>query len=238
MLLARKASYLIALSLLFHAGQASASLVHDYELNNSLADALGGPSLVNNGATLGANGLTFGANQGPSLSNALSNTGVYSIQIGVSIDSIIGDRNNGYVKLIDFNDRTSDLGFYNRSGHLNFYNFTEGPLTPITAGTEFDALLTRDAAGNVSGYFNGNLQFTFLDSSGAAIFSAANDIIHFLRDDSVTGFQESTSGFLDYIRIYDSAITPGSTVPEPSSMALLGLGGLGLAVAAYRRRKA
>lgn len=31
---------------------------------------------------------------------------------------------------------------------------------------------------------------------------------------------------------------PGSSVPEPSSIALFGLGGIGLAVAAYRRRKA
>jgi hypothetical protein len=87
------------------------SPLHDYELNNSLADSLGGPSLVNNGATLGATGLTFAANQGPSLSSWLggsATSGNYSIEMYFSLDTTISFR-----KLIDYSNRVSDFGLYN-----------------------------------------------------------------------------------------------------------------------------
>ena len=42
-------------------------LIHDYELNGSFADALGGPSLTPNGGTLNATNYTFGPNQGLTL---------------------------------------------------------------------------------------------------------------------------------------------------------------------------
>ena len=43
----------------------AATLTHLYQLNNTLTDSLGGSSLMSNGGT-------FGANQGPSLSNAVN----------------------------------------------------------------------------------------------------------------------------------------------------------------------
>lgn len=43
---------------------------------------------------------------------------------------------------------------------------------------------------------------------------------------------------LAYINYLNSNTPPSTAVPEPSSLALLGLGGLGLAFSAYRRRRA
>src|SRR4051812_2009214 len=57
------------------------TLTHQYRLDGSYADDLGGPSLVPNGGTLGATRYTFGADQGLSLSNALTNNADYSIEL-------------------------------------------------------------------------------------------------------------------------------------------------------------
>ena len=65
-------------------GNAQSALTHDYQLNGSLADTLGGPSLVSAGGVLSANGYSFGANQGLSLSNALGDNGNYSIEMQFS----------------------------------------------------------------------------------------------------------------------------------------------------------
>ena len=78
--------FLLAL-LLGGVGHAKAALIHDYELNNSYADILGGPSLVPNGGTLEASGYTLAANQGLSLSNAIDPNN-YSIQMGVSLSEL------------------------------------------------------------------------------------------------------------------------------------------------------
>ncbi len=54
------------------AGAAAPNLIHTYDLNGSLADALGGPALVANGGTLNATNYSFGPNQGLTLTGALA----------------------------------------------------------------------------------------------------------------------------------------------------------------------
>ena len=51
----------LALCAAFDAG---ATMIHDYELNGSLADTLGGAALGARGGTLDASGYRFGFNQG------------------------------------------------------------------------------------------------------------------------------------------------------------------------------
>ena len=201
---------------------------HIYELNNSLADSLGGPSLVNNGATLGATGLTFGANQGPSLSNAIDPAN-YSIEAYFQITSV-----GGYRKLIDFKDHSSDNGLYNLNTGLNFYNVATGSAGTISANTMTHLVLTRDGGTQlVTGYINGISQLSFTDSGTIGTFSAANNIIQFFQDDTVTGGGESSSGFVDFVRIYDAPLTAtdvadryaavSSVVPEASPLLLMGI---------------
>lgn len=202
------------------------SVTHIYDLTaaSGLNDQLGGPALVNNGAVLSASGLTFAANQGPSLSNGVNST-IYSIEMRFSLDTV-----SGYRKLIDFKDRSSDNGLYNRNSNLNFYPVATGLTAGFTPGGLVDVILTRDSAGLVNGYLNGALELSFSDNLNLATFTGSNNIVQFLRDDFVTGQNESSSGVLKRIRTYDNALTagqvrdlfgggvpPGLAVPEPST---------------------
>ena len=95
-------------------------LTHLYGLNNSLTDSFGGSSLVANGGTLAAGGgYSFAVNQGPSLSNAIS-ANDYSILLDFSLAA--SSASDGYKKIVDFKNLTSDNGAYTSLGKLNVYN--------------------------------------------------------------------------------------------------------------------
>lgn len=214
------------------AAPASAALVADFQLNNSLADALGGPAIVNNGGSLGATGITFSNNQGPTLAG-FSNTAVYSIETEFYFD-ILG----GYEKIMDFQARASDTGLYALGDTLNFYPVTTSG-SVFAAGVPVRFVLTRDAAGLVTGYIGNSAAISFVDSGNLAVIDSE---LNFFRDDFATGGGESAPGFVNYIRIYDTALTAAQVaalggVPEPASWAML-IAGFGLVGAAMRRRNA
>jgi hypothetical protein len=204
----------------------AASLTHSYNLNGSYADSLGGPSLVAEGGTLGADLYTFGANQGLSLSNALTGTeGDYSIELYFEFDST-----GGYRKIIDFKNTSSDTGLYNNSTTMHFYNVAAGPAGAFANNAFAHVVLTRDGvSGTTTGYVNGVQQLSFTDGGSLAVFTSPNNIIRFLRDDGATG-SEASAGSVDFIRIYDGALSAadvaalsptdlpaGTAVPTPAA---------------------
>jgi len=139
--------------------RAEAIVTHIYELNGSFADSLGGPSLVPNGGVLGATGYTFGFGQGPSVSNAINPT-TYSIEMLFSIN-----QTDGFRKLIDFKNLTSDNGLYNLDTALNFFPVTTGPSGSFTAGATAHLVVTRDGSTNqFIGYVNGVQRISFTDT--------------------------------------------------------------------------
>ncbi len=219
---------------------ADASPIHQYRFDGSYTDDFGGPAITPAGGTLGGGRYTFGANQGLSLSNALPSGSVYSVEMMFEFDNL-----SSWRKILDFKNRTSDNGLYNYFQSLTFY--LSGNIgasgTDLQPNVDARVVLTRDAAGNVVGYVNGVQQFSFLDTTGAATFTAVNNIMWFFQDDfAFSG--EASSGSVDYIRIYGRALTPNEVanltnpvIPEPASVVLVG--GLivaGGAVVARRRK--
>ena len=216
----------IAAATLLTASAASAALIGDFQLNNSLANGVGGGvTLSNNGATLGVSGLTFGANQGPTISG-LGILSVYTLETQFSFDSV-----SGYRKIADFYNLTSDTGFYVLSQSLNFYATAFINPQNINAGDLITVKLTRDASNDVSGYLNNVQQFTFNDSGNLAVIQ---NNLNLFRDDFPTGQREASSGFVNYITL-DGTVDAGA-VPEPSAWALMILG-FGSAGAMIRRRR-
>jgi len=219
------------------AALAQAQTASHVYLMNDASDLLGGPALTTLGGdfTTQAGRYSFGANQGLSLENAV-NASVYTIDFVFNFDLV-----SGYRRLIDFKALTSDTGLYNYSSQLKFYNEATGPDSVFAIATDARVTLTRDAAGLLTGYVNGVLQFQFNDTAGLSQFSAANQIAYFFRDDNaVSG--EASAGSIDYLRIYDTALTASqvanlaSPVPEPAT-GVLALAGIGL-FALLRRRRA
>lgn len=228
---------LLPLLALCTAGLAQAATPTHLYLMDDTSDALGGSTLTTLGGdfTSKTGHYSFGPNQGFWLADTV-NADVYTLDFAFSLDTV-----SGYRRLVDFKALTSDTGLYNLNTRLNFYNAITGADAVFAAGQDGRVTLTRDAAGLVTGYFNGVQQFQFNDASGLARFSSANRAAYFFRDDNaVSG--EASGGTIDYLRVYGVALTSAevagltSPVPEPST-GLLAAAGIGLFALLRRRQR-
>jgi hypothetical protein len=226
-------AYISAMIMLAGVASIAVADTFTYELNGSYAESNGGPSLVPYGGTFGSTGYAFGVNEGLSLSG----TGIfdaYSIDIRFYFDDVNASL-DGYQRILDFKNRTSDSGLYSVSGQLVLFA-TSGSGDPsaesfahdFTNGTMADLLVTRNASGLFSAFVNGHLAFSVMDTNGATTFSGPGNVIYFFMDDfvSLTNFPdrpEAGTGFIDRIQV----TTPAAAVPGPIAGA--GLPGLILA---------
>src|SRR5262245_7209910 len=161
--LARAVIGCVSATLLAGVAPIAAADTFTYELNGSLADS-GGPSLVSNGGTLGPTGYTFGVNEGLSLRGTRA-FDVYSIDIRFYFNDVNASL-DGYQRILEFKNRTSDSGLYSLSGQLVLFS-SSGSGDPsagsqvhdFTNGTMADLLVTRDASGLFSAFVNGHLAF-------------------------------------------------------------------------------
>jgi len=78
-------------------------------------------------------------NQGLNIGLALSDTSDYSLLLIFSFLSL-----TGYRKIVDFIDRSSHNGFYNRASALNFFPLATGG-SVFAANTQARLILTRDS---------------------------------------------------------------------------------------------
>jgi hypothetical protein len=143
----------------------------------------------------------FGKQQGLSL-NATSLIGNnYTIAALLQFNAITSCR-----KIFDFKNLASDTGLYTRNGRLNFYDQTSGGPT-ASPGTFFEAVLTRDSStALVTAYFDGTPVFSFSDSSSLGVISVAN-LLNIFQDDATTSGNESSSGSVAGLRIFDNVLT-------------------------------
>jgi hypothetical protein len=226
---------LLAAAALLSAVPAQSALIGDFRLDGSTANQAGGALTLTTAGDLGATGVTFDANEG-TLISGFTGQSDYSLELRFRFNQL-----GGYRKIANIPSVGSDVGLYALNDALNFYPVQTSAPT-FTAGVEATVVVTRNAAGDFFGYVNGTQRLAF---TNAGLTVMPNDL-WLLRDDTSTGGGESSGGFVDYIRVYDTALTaqqvaaltppdPGNTVPEPASWALM-IAGFGLAGAAARRR--
>ena len=159
-------------------------------------------------------------------------------------------------KVIDFKNLTSDGGLYNLDGFLSFFDSANAASiatatggTVAAPGTYVQIALTRDGASDlVAAYVDGVPVLSFTDANDLAVIDdpdSTDEFLNFFIDDGIdptvlpTSQFEGSSGSVARLRLFDGALTAGEVatldrVPEPSSLALLGVGGAAL----LRRRRA
>lgn len=237
------------------ATSAQAAPIADYSVQfNSQFDAAAHPELGLVNADVTADGLQthgFYNDQGvPSqitldASGILPSAGDYTIKMdfgGVAVT-------RWSVKLLDFANRTQDMGLYIDNHNISFYDYQGGwnmgssPL--IQDNMPFSVTLSRSSATNlVAGYINGVQQFSFLDTLGLAVFNPSQ--FYLFTDDVATpgsggDAYESRAGVIKSIDIYQMALSATdvasiSAVPEPESYALAVIGLLTVGSLMKRRR--
>jgi hypothetical protein len=142
---------------------------------------------------------------GPALSTAVTGTDNYAIEIRFKLsDSSL----TWWHKILDFWNLTpNDVGLYVLDGKITFYQPEWYPWGTsgediIPTETFVNLLVTRDSNSNLfRAYLDGKLQFEFLDDDGWAIFDRG--LVWFFTDDYATEGGEATTGFVDWIKIYD-----------------------------------
>ena len=205
------AAALLTLALGAQAASA-ATLRGDYRFAGTRdSSCCGAPPLTDLGAnsfgeeTVGSSTRTvlrFPLSSGVSLPAGVIPNDSYSIAVQFRLEEV-----TGYRRIVDLSTSTSDRGLYNLNGQLNFFPNVSGSTfpPPIQANEYVHVVLTRDAAGEVRGYVDGNEEISFTDSFGNAIFSPGSDV-RFFKDDALIGGEES-AGAVARIRVYDGALT-------------------------------
>jgi hypothetical protein len=193
---------------------AKAAVVANYQFQNTLSSTIASaPDLVPfvlgsySSASIGGTPTTvynFGKQQGLSLDATGLISDNYTIAALLSFDDI-----SDYRKILDFKNLTSDTGLYTNDGQLVFYDEDNEPSGGPTVGpgTFFEVVLTRDSSNALmTAYFDGTPVFSFSDSSSLGVISAAN-LLNIFQDDAPTEGNESSSGSVAGLRIFDNVLT-------------------------------
>jgi hypothetical protein len=173
-------------------------------------------------------------------------TNNYSVEMVFEFTEKIGS----WRRIIDVENRQADDGFYvSPDNVLQIWDagaLADGP-TEFTTSAFHHVVLTN-SGGIVQAFLDGNLELTA--TTGVMDINNPLNVMNFFLDNVVgAGLEEFADGRVALIRLYAGALTPaevallardpfpaGGAVPEPSALALLCLGVLGVAGYCRRRR--
>jgi hypothetical protein len=206
---------LILLFSLFQAIALNAQVLR-YNFNNTLNEQNGnGPALTvlgNAGVYQtdlvdSVNNITktvyrFEKNSGLQFNNAAAGNflgNAYTIELFFVFDEL-----SSWKRVVDWKNRKSDGGAYVFNGQLNFYPFVYSGTAPVKAGKYSYYVVTRDNAGNVLVYTDGNEFISFSDAGNAAVLDTAN-VLNFFQDDLIVQ-NEASAGAVAKINLYNCAI--------------------------------
>ncbi|QSA97884.1 hypothetical protein [Methylococcus sp. EFPC2] len=193
----------------------SAQAASSYSLDDLADHSGGGPELVAHGGTLSGGTYTFGANQGLSLNWSGFNPADYTLGVRFSFNSLPG----GWLKVLDFAHLGRDEGLYVFGDHLQFVvqagsDFRNGPDGAFHDDQWTYLKITRDGSTQrFTAFLDGTQQFSFIDSTGQAVFAGPLPLATFFVDDTATGGGEAGAGRVDGLVV--------SSVPLPASAPLL-----------------
>lgn len=188
----------------------SAAAAHVYELNGSLADSRGGPSLTPRGGSLVAGGYRFGKDQGLELIGAFANPEKYTIIVELTFDSMTGT----WQKILDFKNRAVDAGLYTWHGNssdaatLRFFP-QSGLVGTVLPGTRNRYVLVRNSDGVAKTYVNQSSQFIWNDSQKQAV-PDGNRLLIGIDDTQVPN--ENDSGMVHRIEIFNEPLCSGDVI--------------------------
>lgn len=209
---------LLTIILIFVSTFAQSAIVADYLFNNNLQSSVAGASdLVDLGsgsyesATVDGQTKTvmrYAAGTGFQFdTTGLISNDVYTIAILVAIDD-----NSSYVKLADFDNLVTDVGFYNFNGQLAVYNQLFGGNVVINNNQYHQIILSRNTSDLVEGYVDGQLEISFTDTPLETEIGL-NNLIHFLIDDR--GLLENSDGRLARITVFNTALSQAEVSAFP-----------------------
>lgn len=184
--------------------------VYEYHFRNNLSEQGGGGPALN---ALGTAAYTnealpvscldrpvysFAQNEGVQFDNASGFiTDEYSIEMYFRFTNI-----SGYMRVIDFKNRSVDSGLYVNSSQILFYDELAISSSVFSTTDYAHLLITRNGTSDlVSVYVNGSIAGTFTDTYDRAL-PGVDDLFNFFRDDTISG-GEAQPGHIALLRIYD-----------------------------------
>lgn len=201
-----------SLGTLFLQGQPHS--IRSYTFNNTLSESKGiGPALT----VLGSQGVfkldtlsevsgktktvyRFEQNSGVQFNNALAGNfldSTYSIELYFVFDIL-----DGWKRVIDWKNRTSDYGAYVFNGELNFYPYEYSGTAPVVAGEYTYYVVTRDGlTKNLTIYTDAKVEIHFTDAYNDGVIDTAH-VLNFFIDDLATP-DEASSGAVALLNLYN-----------------------------------
>jgi hypothetical protein len=194
----------------FSLAHANPTLVDQYLFQNSLADSIGSNPILNTGGAVLGNGmLTFGKNQGPTVSVSPELSANYSIglQFQLSLPNADGDPWTSIVNLSNLEFDNWNQYLYN--GNPYFYSIGgefDDTSKLVPSDTVVDMIMTWDGT-NYAAYLNGSLVDSFSEPiAGNAIVIGEQTLFSLFNDDGHGA--EATSGVLYQVDVWQGVLTP------------------------------